>query len=330
MPAVTYAHIVQTAVAFFIFNRPTLTEQVFEAIAAARPARLLVVGDGPRSDHPEDAELVTKARRVIDRVDWPCEVFTCYSERNLGCKQRVATGLDWVFSQVPEAIILEDDTVPDETFFPYCEHLLVRYRDDERVHMVSGFTMFEPGEATTDSYYFSRCYHVWGWASWARAWSHYDLHMRRWPEVRDTSWLEDLLGGPTEARIEREIFDLTYAGRVTTWDFQWVFSSWLSGGLSVIPGANLITNIGYGPLATNESNADHPFARAPRYPMQFPLRHPDEVDVLRTADAAEWRFVYPTYFRPDETARGSRWRELTRHWRSRYLRGGRLAAAKHE
>lgn len=297
----------RTPVAFFIFNRPSLTQQVFGAIAAARPTRLLVVGDGPRADHPEHAQLVREARAIIEHVDWPCEVLTCYSEVNLGCKQRVATGLDWVFSQVPEAILLEDDTLPDASFFPFCEDLLARYRHDERIHMVSGFTVFEPGQFTDASYYFSRCYHVWGWASWARAWSHYDIEMRRWPAVRETPWLEELLGGEIEAQIARDIFDHTYAGRVTTWDFQWVFASWLSGGMSVTPGANLVTNIGYGALATNERNSDHPLAQRPRHSMRFPLRQPAEMRALQAADAAEWRSTFPTYFKAEPTSQ-SRWR----------------------
>jgi hypothetical protein len=299
---------VQTPVALFIFNRPTLTDQVVQAVAAARPSRLLVVGDGPRSDHPQDAQLVSEARSVIDGVDWPCEVLTCYSEINLGCKQRLASGLDWVFSQVPEAIILEDDTVPDATFFPFCEELLGRYRHDDRVHMISGFTMFEPGQFTDESYYFSRCYHVWGWASWARAWSRYDIEMARWPDLRETGWPDELLGDEIEARIAREIFDQTYAGRITTWDFQWVFAGWLNGGMSVTPAANLVTNIGYGALATNERNPDHPLAHRVRHQMSFPLSHPPDVEPLPQADAAEWRLAFPAYFAAAASGPPSRWR----------------------
>ena len=309
----------RAAVAFFIFNRPSLTEQVFGSIAAARPPRLLVVGDGPRPDHSDDEYLVAQARAVIGRVDWPCEVLTCYSDHNLGCRQRVATGLDWVFSQVEEAIVLEDDTLPDASFFPYCEELLARYRGDSRVHMVSGFTIFEPGRVTSRSYYFSRCYHIWGWAGWARAWASYDIEMRRWPEVRDTQWLEQLLGDPIEARIARDIFDQTHSGRITTWDFQWVFASWLDGGVSVTPAATLVTNIGYGQLASHERSEDHPLAKLPRYAIDLPLRHPDEVTVLEKADHAEWRRMYPSYFDPGRADRA---------WRERLLGRRRAPAAK--
>lgn len=302
----------RAAVAFFIFNRPSLTEQVFAAIAAARPPRLLIIADGPRADHPDDPRLVSEARAVVERVDWPAEVETCYSDVNLGCKLRVASGLDWVFSRVDEAIILEDDTVPDPSFFRYCEELLARYRDDQRVHMVSGFTMFEPGRFTRHSYYFSRCYHIWGWATWARAWSHYDLEMRRWPEVRATRWLEHLLGDDTEAQIARTIFDETHAGRVGTWDFQWVFRSWVAGGVSITPAVNLVTNVGYGALGTHEREANHPFANLQRLSIEFPLRHPEQVAVLEEADRAVWRFVYPDYFRAEQAPRRGRWRTALR------------------
>lgn len=298
--------VARAPVAFFIFNRPTLTERVFAAIAAARPPCLLVVGDGPRENHPDDVRLVAHTRGVIDRVDWPCEVRTCYSEVNLGCKLRVSSGLDWVFSQVDEAIIIEDDCLPDGSFFRFAEELLDRYRDTEQVHMVAGSNVLAPRRFSSDSYYFSRCYTIWGWATWARAWSHYDLEMRQWPEVRDTTWLVDLLGGKPEARVATDIFDRTYAGLVPTWDFQWVFGSWLAGGVSVTPAVNLVTNLGYGELATNERAADHPLARRATSPMAFPLRHPNLVAVNDGADRSVWRFAYPDYF--------DRQRSLTRNW----------------
>lgn len=295
-------------VGFLVFNRPTLTRQVLAAIARARPPMLLVVADGPRADHPDDAKLVAATRAVIDGVDWPCEIRTCYSEVNLGCRLRVSSGLDWVFSQVEEAIILEDDCLPDSSFFRFAEELLDRYRLDERVQMIAGTNALAPRRFSRASYYFSRCYTIWGWATWARAWSHYDLLMSKWPERRDSGWLEDLLGGDTEARIAREIFDATYGGRVPTWDFQWLFSSWLAGGVSVTPEVNLVSNLGYGELATHERSEGHLLAARPTEPIEFPLRHPAEVTVQQDADQAVWRFSYPDYFE-SQLSRTRRWRK---------------------
>lgn len=303
---------VAVAVAFFVFNRPNLTRQVFAAIASARPPMLLVVADGPRVDHPDDAELVAQTRAVIDEVDWPCDVRTCYSSANLGCRIRISSGLDWVFSQVGEAIILEDDCLPDSTFFPFAEALLDRYRGEERIQMIAGTNVLAPRRFSAESYYFSRCYTIWGWATWARAWSHYDLQMSQWPARRNSGWLEELLGGDIEAGIAREIFDATHGGRVPTWDFQWLFSSWLAGGLSVTPEVNLVSNLGYGELATHERTGDHPLAARPTEPIEFPLRHPTEIAVQEDADRAVWRFSYADRFETRPGSWRSRWRSAVR------------------
>jgi hypothetical protein len=311
------AHALQRApVAFLIFNRPAFTARVFDAIAQARPSRLLVVADGPRPTHPDDPSLCREARAVIERVDWPCEVLTEYSETNMGCKLRIATGLDWVFRQADEAIVLEDDTLPDPSFFTFCEELLARYRDDRRVHMISGCNVVFPRRFSPSSYYFSRLYQIWGWASWARAWDTYDLEMRAWPELRETDWLARQLGGETEAAIARTIFELTYEGKVPTWDFQWAFAGLAHDALSIRPSVNLVTNIGFGAAGTHERDPSHGLANLPSSVIEFPLRHPAEVAVLQDADVAEWRHLYPDRFRGPTSSDGGVRRVLRSAWRS--------------
>ena len=117
-----------TPVAFLIFNRPHTTQRVFAEIAKARPPKLLVVADGPRNDRPGEAELCAQTRAIIDQVDWDCEVLTHYADKNMGCKKRIASGIDWVFTQVEEAIILEDDCLPEASFFQFCEENLAPAR----------------------------------------------------------------------------------------------------------------------------------------------------------------------------------------------------------
>lgn len=307
-----------------IFNRPELTGRVFDAIAAVQPTRLLVVADGPRPSCPDDERLCAQARAVIDRVDWPCEVSTCYADVNLGCKLRISSGLDWVFGQVPEAIVLEDDCVPEPDFFRFCDELLDRYRDEPRIQMVSGCNVLGPQASLRYSYYFSRCYHIWGWATWARAWKSYDVQMRRWPELRADGWLESYVDDPNVVRILRILFDETHAGRMPTWDFQWVFAGWAASALSVTPAANLVTNIGYGELATHERDGDSPLASLPTGRLAFPLTHAPEIAVLEEADAAEWRFVYPDFFATAPRLRSDRFRDALRSVRAAL--GNRSAA----
>ena len=187
-------------VAFLIFNRPELTRKVFASIAQARPSKLLVVADGPREDVSDDEENCSEARATIDRIDWDCEVLTNYSSVNMGCRARISTGLEWVFKNVEEAIILEDDCIPHPTFFRFCKELLARYRDDQRVMMISG-NNFQMGRKWTPcSYYFSRFFHCWGWATWRRAWKHYDIDMGLWPALEDGSWLLHVLGDKAQTR----------------------------------------------------------------------------------------------------------------------------------
>jgi len=264
---------VNKPVAFLIFNRPDTTARVFEAIRRARPPKLLVVADGPRAGRPGEAERCAAARRIIDGVDWPCEVLKSYSDTNLGCKRRVSSGLDWVFATVEEAVILEDDCLPHPTFFRFCEELLDRYRDDERVAMISGDN-FQFGKRRTGySYYFSIYPHIWGWASWRRMWKQYDVAMRSWPEIRDGGWLADIFGDGRTARYWSDIFERTYRNEIDTWDYQLAFSLWSRGGLTILPTVNLVSNIGFGEGASH-TNRRNLVANIPSEAMALPLRHP--------------------------------------------------------
>lgn len=274
----------KTPVAFIIFNRPDTTALVFAEIAKAKPPKLLVVADGPRTSRPGEAERCAATRAIIGRVNWDCEVLTNYSDANMGCKNRVASGLDWVFEQVPEAIILEDDCLPHPTFFRFCEELLERYRDDERIAMISGGN-FQFGRKRGDaSYYFSRYNHIWGWASWGRAWQHYDRDAAIWPEFRDNGCLEVLIKDPGERKFWAKIFQSVYEGRIDTWDYQWGLATWAHGMVSVIPSVNQISNIGFGVDATHTHGASI-YAALPVEPLRFPLCHPKVILPHAEADA---------------------------------------------
>lgn len=270
-------------IAFIIFNRPDTTEKVFNEIAKAKPPKLLVIADGPRLHRVGELEQCVETRKIIDRVDWNCEVLTNFSDRNLGCKNRVASGLDWVFEQVPEAIILEDDCLPHEDFFRFCDELLKRYREDERVSMIGGDN-FQFGRLRGNaSYYFSRFNHIWGWASWRRAWSHYDSSAKTWPEFRDGNWLATIFKDPAVREFWARTFQTVYDGKIDAWAYQWVLASWTQGMVSVVPTVNLISNIGFGAGATH-THSDSPYASLPTHSLSFPLTHPGVVLPHEEAD----------------------------------------------
>lgn len=241
---------VETApVALIIFNRPRLTAQLFERVRAARPRRLLVVADGPRPDRPEDAGLCEAARKIVMTVDWPCELLTNFSDQNLRCRRRISTGLDWIFGQCSEAIVLEDDCIPCASFFSFCSLMLERYRDDARIMHIGGDNWQSGTRRGTGSYYFSRYTHSWGWASWRRAWRYYDVTLSLWPRARQEHWLASILEDPPEIEYWTEIFEKTYRHEKDAWDYQWLFTCWIQNGLSIVPNENLVTNIGVGPDA---------------------------------------------------------------------------------
>lgn len=277
-----------TPVALIIFNRPDTTELVFAEIAKAKPIKLLVIADGARKDKLGEAEKVAATRAVIERVDWDCEVLTNFSDVNLGCKVRVSSGIDWVFEQVEEAIILEDDCLPDLTFFRFCQEMLDRYKHDLRVGMISGDNFQFGRNRNEDSYYFSKHVHVWGWASWRDRWQEsYDVELKKWPWIRDGKWLIDILGNSKEALSWSHIFEKTFQGKVDTWDYQWVFANWIEGRINVMPNVNLISNIGFGDGATHTVTLS-PLANMLTAPIVFPIIHP--VGILRNLQADNFTF----------------------------------------
>lgn len=291
----------KTPVVLVIFNRPKPLQRVFEAIAEARPSTLFVVADGPRANRPGEPELCEAARAVTERIDWPCEVMRDYSNHNLGCGIRLPTGLDWVFKHVPEAIIFEDDCLPSPDFFPLCSELLERYRDDRRVMHIAGTTFQFGHTRTSDSYYFSKYTHVWGWATWRRAWQLYDARIPAWPSLRESSLIHDWFDSPEEQQHWQRIFDDLHAGNPTIWDGQWTYTCWLNRGLGVVPARNLISNIGFGEDATH-TFGDSASAALPLESLGA-VRHPKHILRHAAADA----FTFEEHYGGRQLRQSRRW-----------------------
>lgn len=271
-------------VVFIIFNRPDLAQVTFEEIRKARPPKLLVIADGPRND--EEASLCAETRAIINGVDWPCEVQTHYSQENLGCEVRVSSGLTWAFTQVEEAIILEDDCVPDPSFFPFCQEMLERYKNEDKVMMVSGndARVREEKEnrvtiskdiSIDSSYYFTEIPHIWGWATWRRAWSQYDPNFTGWRDGLRDVVLEPILNKNYWAKN----FDASYDKKVNSWAIRWVFSMFKKRGLSISPAVNLVQNVGFDSRAVHTKNENHHCKFILRAPLSFPLVHPQDITV---------------------------------------------------
>jgi len=231
-------------VLFIVFNRPETARRVFGEIRAARPGRLFIAADGPREGREGEAQRCEESRALIKEIDWPCEVHTLFRDSNLGCKRAVSSAIQWFFENNEVGIILEDDCLPHPSFFPFAADMLDKYRDEEKARMVAGLCMLPPSRMDPRSCFFSRYFPIWGWATWRRAWKDYDIEMREWPEFAASGRLERMIGDPRYRAMLRMGFDGTYRGKIDTWDYQWVLSSYLHDGLCLTPGANLISNIG--------------------------------------------------------------------------------------
>lgn len=283
-------------VILIIFTRLDTAKQVFETIRAARPETLLVIADGPRPDKPGEADKCAATRALVDEVDWPCEVHTNFADTNMGLYDRISSGLTWAFGLVDKAIILEDDCVPSPSFYRYCGDLLDRYETDERVMMISGNNHLFGRPGTEDSYYFSRYPHVWGWATWSRAWALYDRDMMDWPEMRDRQLFDQYFTRSRDRHHCEGMLQLVYdryGGMANTWAWRWFYSTWANNGLCIHPARNLVLNIGFQTDATHTSTKyDSVYGLLGAEELQLPLQHPSRVIASSDLDELEARLRF--------------------------------------
>jgi hypothetical protein len=274
----------QTPILFLVFNRPEQSLQVFRQIRQQQPEYLFIGADGPRADKPGEGELCEATRRaILDGIDWPCKVHTLFQPYNLGCGKAVSMAIDWFFDQVEEGIILEDDCVPDPTFFSFCTALLAQYRHHDHILHINGSNC-QPGiQRGTASYYFSRYAHVWGWASWRRAWKKYDFSLRSFQHF-PRSGLNTFLQSELQA-----IYDAT----TDTWDIQWFMSIWFNKGWVITPNVSLVRNIGYGKEATHTRAAPAWFKKI-NYGNIPHIIHPEKEAIDEAADRYTIQTLYGT------------------------------------
>ncbi len=237
-------------VLMLVFNRPAETQRVFDAVKAAKPSRLYVAADGARAHKPADKELSNQTREIFKQIDWPCELKTLYREQNLSCGPAVSSAITWFFEQEEMGIILEDDCLPAPDFFGFCKTMLNYYKNDEQVMQICG-SNFQQGIKRGDaSYYFSMHSFIWGWATWRRAWNHYNYELNN---IQNDKLLN--LDYYTQhnglKRYWKQTFLYSKKQLFNTWDYQWALTILNQKGVSLVPNVNLITNIG------NTDNSAH-------------------------------------------------------------------------
>ena len=263
-----------TPVLFLIFNRPEITKQVFNTIQQAKPPRLYVAGDGPRSKCTEDEENCKLARSIATNVDWDCEVKTLFRDHNLGCRLAVSQAIYWFFEQEPEGIILEDDCLPSQSFFWFCQEMLEYFRNDKAVGVICGFYSNELEYKPSASFFFSRYLRVWGWAGWRRSNEGYDSNINLLIEKQNT-WKKDIFSR-TDIFLKRywqDMFEEVGSGKIDTWDIQLQYLLWQKKQQVIVSSKNLVQNIGW-------AQGAHPLTKDHNHELatseiNFPLTGPE-------------------------------------------------------
>lgn len=240
----------KTPILLMTFNRPGPTARVFDEIRKIKPKNLFISTHGPRENKPDDVPKCEEVLKIVKNIDWPCDVKYLFRDKNLGCKLGCAGAITWFFNNVPEGIVLEDDCLPDPTFFRFCEEMLEYYRDHKNIAIISGHNV----DGTIDtpySYIFTRYGHLWGWASWAKVWKNYDVTMKFWLDKKNQSRIKKAIDDRTRWNYSRLMYENTFSGKKDTWDYQWESNRLLNGLISILPKENMIENLGFGPDATH-------------------------------------------------------------------------------
>lgn len=282
---------IKTAVLFLVFNRPNTTSKVFEKIRQAKPARLYIAGDGPREGYNYDNEKIANVKKIVANVDWHCEVRTLFREKNLGCKKGVSTAINWFFKQEDQGIILEDDCIPHLDFFTFCESLLARYAEDERVSVITGNNYQNNKWRGDASYYFSKYNHCWGWATWKKSWEYFQDDIKFWPEwSKSRSWL-DFIPDKIERKYWEKIFNDVYNNQIDSWAYPWTASLWYKNKLTVTPNVNLVSNIGFGTDATHTKLKQNEIFKFPTRSLGK-IKYKKKIDINTDADTFTFNYFF--------------------------------------
>jgi hypothetical protein len=280
-----------TPILFLVFNRPETTKRVFEVIRNVKPKKFYIAADGPRLDKDGEKEKCDAVRKIATQVDWDCELITLFRDKNLGCGKAVSEAITWFFENVEEGIILEDDCVPDVTFFHYCSELLCKYRDNEKI-MHIGANNFQKGiKRGSSDYYFSTIPHIWGWALWKRAWDKYDYEMRQYEAEKFVEILKKVYKNQYVINYLVNIFNLTAKHDIDTWDYQWHFTLLKFQGIAISPNKNLVTNIGFDFSATHTREENSLISYLPSYGLNN-INHPKKIQISTKADLFTYKHIY--------------------------------------
>lgn len=276
-------------IVLIIYHKPERTRKIIDVLRGVKPKKIFVIADGPKNEL--DYKECTKTRAQVDKIDWDCEVVRKFSDKNIGLRKNIVGGLNWVFGITDRAIILEDDLNLDPSFFKFCDEMLEKYKNDGRVISVSGNNFLFGKVQISESYYFSRYVHSWGWATWRRAWLLYDDSMSDWKNLKRLNYLNTYLKSRVLCLYWKIIFDLVNSRRIDSWAYVWTYTAFKNQKLTIIPSKNLVSNSGYGRSATHTMFKVKTMGMKVDK-MNFPLKHPKIVAENLKADEITEKNIY--------------------------------------
>lgn len=265
-----------TPVLLITFNRADYTRKVFEKIKEAKIPKLYVANDAPRSGNKNDEKNRADIRDMLKEIDWDCELHTLFQERNLGCGLGVSSAISWAFENEDKLIILEDDCVPNLSFFTFCDEMLEKYYHDTRIWLISGRSHQSKSKYfNNQDYIFSHYGHTWGWAIWKRCWNQFDIEMKDFPDFMKIGGANNIFSSKEEGQLFNKIYKKTFFGAAKnfhTWDYQLGYNILKNGGLCIVPCKNLIKNIGV--QGTHYDGQSNRFTNMESEEMPEVIRHP--------------------------------------------------------
>jgi len=283
----------KSPVLFIIFKRVDTTQKVFSRIREARPPKLYIAADGPRPDRQGETEQCYATRKVVENVDWPCEVHHLYRDKNLGCGEGVSSAISWFFEHEEEGIIIEDDILPHLDFFKYCDEMLERYRGNDKIKCICGSNAFYDEIQYPYSYYFSHYMMVWGWATWKRTWNEYDKSLKT---ITREEFIQEVKALPIKKGSKQkaiEIFDvMTSDNPIDTWDYQLFFSILHHGGLNIIPINNMCKNLGFGHVDAIHTVSVDEKIESHVVKSCYPIKYPSKVTESKKLDSITFMEMY--------------------------------------
>lgn len=283
----------QTPILLLVFNRPELTKRLLKSLEQVKPKNIFVVADGPRENNLQDFPLCQSVRDLFSNLNWECSVYRLFRDNNLGCAKSVSDGITWFFKHNEHGIILEDDCIANPSFFPFCETLLERYKTEKNIFHISG-NNFQDGIMRGDGdYYYSIFNHLWGWATWKRAWEHFNFDINN----EMTSEFKKFVNNKKIIDYFSKQFELVKESKLDSWGFRWTYACWENKALSVLPNQNLVSNIGFGPDATHTIQKDSSQSNLEAMTIHFPLNYPKEIKRSLNADI----YTFQKVFQPKES-----------------------------